>query len=89
MRQVVEAPPRLSRKGKRWGQVYPWGRWFARGGFRALRGRDYSCRTDTFIQQVRTFARFKGVGVTITVSDDSTRVGARFRPKEGRGRKRA
>ena len=80
----------LDRKGKQYGQIHPWDRWFAGGSFRALRRRDFDCRTDTFIQQVRNAARRHGMSVSIKVSDDGTAVDVTATPRPpARRRKRA
>jgi hypothetical protein len=62
----------VSRKGKLYGQLYPWSQWFAQNRFTAVRGKDYRCQTNSFIQQVRNAARLHHVSVSVDEADDGT-----------------
>jgi hypothetical protein len=43
-------------QSKLFGRRYPWARWFRRGVFTLVKGRDYNGRTYTMAQQVRNAA---------------------------------
>jgi len=49
---------------------YPWTKWFNRGRFRLLRGRDYRCKTHGMAAQIRNYAAKKGISVSVRIDDN-------------------
>jgi hypothetical protein len=60
---------------------YPWTEWFRAGRFTAVRGTDFTGRTDTFLQIVRQRAIGRGVSLHIEVSDDGSIVDVVMTPR--------
>lgn len=66
-------PIKIKKLPARFGRRYPWESWFRRGRFRAVRGQDYTCRTSSMAQMIRTAAKKYGVRVSIHQAlDDSS-----------------
>lgn len=59
-----------AKPGEKWGTRYPWPAWFAKGRVALKRGRDYHCRTDVFIAQVRNRLREDGIAAEIGIAED-------------------
>jgi hypothetical protein len=52
---------------KLFGRRYPWARWFRRGVFTLVKGRDYNGRSYTMAQQVRNAASRPGHRLKVSV----------------------
>ncbi len=55
---------------RKFGNRYPWGRWFRKGRFRLTEGRDYTCRPYGMAQMVRTQASKCRLRVRVTIGLD-------------------
>jgi hypothetical protein len=55
---------------RRYGR-YPWHAWFSERTFTLHRGKDYSCRTDIMMQQIRHKASGLNIPIHMDVTDDS------------------
>ena len=66
-----EISNRLRRKpAEKWGNRYPWGRWFALDEFVLKQGRDFDGQTHGMVQQLRTAAVKYRVRLRVKVVDD-------------------
>jgi hypothetical protein len=44
---------------------YPWGKWFSKGRFRLVEGRDFDCLPISMVVQIYNHARRRGIKASI------------------------
>lgn len=50
-------------------KLYDWNRWFAKGRFKLVRGRDYHCGQVAMAQQIRNASHLRGLHVSVMDTD--------------------